>query len=532
MMRTFASKKALLLVAWSGAIASALQGIWVRSDDAAGDSQTPGPLFQAVPADKSGLTQVIPKSVVWPWMSPLVDINHDGALDILRYGHHGGGAAIWFGNGDGTFTFDAAGYHDRWGFGGRDPVWWDFTGDGWMDAVGTEGFGIVGALFRNDGTGHFIKLDPARYALWGELVDLDGDGYFEESWYRGAMREIRPKFRQWNDKFPVAIETLRRQHIRDIVGVPAGVAGNKIKYVSGITVDLDGDDRNELIVRTNGPFAEPPILYSWVLTRNPGATGISGWEDTTEARGLPTGPGHSFVPEDVDADGDLDLADLRSGYLYLNDGAGHFSQARRMFDPGARRLGHVWDGDNEPHWCDLDNNGFRDLIIAGEHTAGHGVFLNRGAGVFEEVTDRMPFLHSRRDFALGDVDGDGDLDAVHGYSLPDGSGDRVRLLKGTVGNRGLTLRIVPEHVIYSYLGAKIWVYEAGGLGDDARLLHYRQGYFERPNVYHNSLAPRLHVGIGPRPAADVRVRFPSGKVTEVRHVAAGSEVIVQEAAGQ
>mgnify|MGYP002063985435 CR=1 FL=1 len=31
------------------------------------------------------------------------DLNADGHLDIMYYGHHGGGAAIWFGNGDGTF---------------------------------------------------------------------------------------------------------------------------------------------------------------------------------------------------------------------------------------------------------------------------------------------------------------------------------------------------------------------------------------------------------------------------------------------
>jgi hypothetical protein len=76
--------------------------------------------FVAVPAEDSGLThkveirsETIAEGIKYPWMSSLVDINADGHLDIMYYGHHGGGAAIWFGKGDGTFKLDPDGFRMR-----------------------------------------------------------------------------------------------------------------------------------------------------------------------------------------------------------------------------------------------------------------------------------------------------------------------------------------------------------------------------------------------------------------------------------
>ena len=147
-------------------------------------AEPPALSWVKVPAEQSGLTHAIdqwtkekPTGIRWPWMSPLVDINGDGHLDIIHYGHHGGGAAIWLGKGDGAFVFDNSGYTSRWVFGGRDPLWWDFTGDGKIDAVGTEGFNVAGCLFVNDGTGHWHKT-AAR--VRGMSVDLDCDGHHDE----------------------------------------------------------------------------------------------------------------------------------------------------------------------------------------------------------------------------------------------------------------------------------------------------------------------------------------------------------------
>ena len=103
--------------------------------------------FVAVPAEESGLTHVVKQQtetdktgVKYPWMSPLVDINGDNNLDLMFYGHHGGGAAIWLGNGDGTFTLDSPDYKSRWAFGTRAPLWWHVNGDNFIDGISSQAF--------------------------------------------------------------------------------------------------------------------------------------------------------------------------------------------------------------------------------------------------------------------------------------------------------------------------------------------------------------------------------------------------------
>ena len=140
--------------------------------------------FVAVPAEQSGVThkvqirsKTVKEGIKYPWMSPLVDINGDGNLDICYYGHHGGGAAIWLGKGDGTFTLDSPDYKSRWAFGTRAPLWWHVNNDNFIDGVSSQAM-PGGFLFLNGGTGHWKKttlsLLPAR--TWSpKLVDVDGE---------------------------------------------------------------------------------------------------------------------------------------------------------------------------------------------------------------------------------------------------------------------------------------------------------------------------------------------------------------------
>jgi hypothetical protein len=117
--------------------------------------------FVAVPAEESGLThrvairsKTVAEGIEYPWMSPLVDIHGDGNLDICYYGHHGGGAAIRLGNGDGTFTLDSPDYKSRWAFGTRAPLWWHVDVDNFIDGISSQAF-PGGYLFVNDGTGQW-----------------------------------------------------------------------------------------------------------------------------------------------------------------------------------------------------------------------------------------------------------------------------------------------------------------------------------------------------------------------------------------
>jgi len=490
--------------------------------------------FKAIPPEQSGLTHVIngdPQrgELKYPWMSPPVDIDGDGKSDAIVYGHHGGGAAIWLGRGDGTFALDDGPYLKRWTFGARDPIWW-FVGDAkFPHAVGTEGSGITGRFFLNDGSGMFrrttLAVPNAGYGYF-QIADLDGDGLHREIYHTGAGAASRsiPSLERWPTTDAAAAS---RSEIlwetEALVAWPSGVergsGPGRPVYRDAYAVDLDGDDKNELIVHFRGAGFASETLFTWILARRENE-----WRVTNADRGLSADDTAWLLPEDLDADGDLDLIDLHSGRPYVNDGRGRFTAGKeRMFDPERRianRRGRPWTTDCETQWLDLDNNGYRDFLTASDHGTEFGAFLNLGNGNFVETAD-VP--GTRRNRKFGDVDGDGRLDMITF------NGKQITLHRNECSGRGLHVRLVPREAAEAHLGTKLWVYETGKLGDATGLIHYRQGFMERDAGRSTVLGGPLHVGLGDRETVDIRVRFPSGVVREVRGAQARGEVVLREA---
>jgi hypothetical protein len=125
---------------------------------------------------------------------------------------------------------------------------------------------------------------------------------------------------------------------------------------------------------------------------------------------------------DVDADGDLDIYLVegtdsiagRPDRLLINDGAGYFTDqsATRLPPPNSQNS-------TTADFGDLDGDGDLDAIVAG--VLGEDLLLNDGHGVFTLADGQLPppiidFAHSKFDISsdarLADVDGDGDLDAL------------------------------------------------------------------------------------------------------------------------
>ena len=136
------------------------------------------------------------------------------------------------------------------------------------------------------------------------------------------------------------------------------------------------------------------------------ASGV--FSDTLPALTQALEPIEAVTLGDVDNDGDLDAYQVRlSGSgdeVWFNDGTGLFSDSGQSLDS--------WDS-QDVALGDLDGDGDLDAFVVNALNQGNTVWFNTGlaSGIFTDSGQSLGFANSYA-VSLGDVDADGDLDAL------------------------------------------------------------------------------------------------------------------------
>ena len=312
-----------------------------------------------------------------------IDYDNDGFPDLYFVnGAPGSSNALYHNNHDGTFTdvTARAGVADN---GGGAHAYktgvavGDFDNDGFLDLFVT-GYG-ANVLYRNNGDGTFTDVTakagvgsaPAQWSTSAGFFDYDHDGRLD-------------------------------------------------LFVANY-VDFRFDDNPYCGLRKDGyRMYCHPTQFDGSADRLFHNNGDGTFTDVSRKAGIanPAGKGLGVTFCDFDRDGNTDIYvanDTVRNFLYHNNGDGTFTdvayRAGVGFDPnGKPRAGMGTD------CADVDGNGYPDLFVTNFSEELDALFLNRGDGIFEEVSDKAGLASSYIPLGFGtkmfDVDNDGDLDIM------------------------------------------------------------------------------------------------------------------------
>ncbi|MEM7306127.1 MAG: VCBS repeat-containing protein [Planctomycetota bacterium] len=260
----------------------------------------------------------------------------------------------------------------------------DLNSDGDLDVfAASRGENYV---YVNDGFGRFVAtpspVESTTSSYDAAAADLDGDGDFDL-----AVAD------EWSHLlFGDGAGGLTKAPLTGLQGQVA-------------TGDVDGDGDADLYF---GSSFNSVLTTDDALFVNDGAGGFTDVSDTA-LPGLQNRLSVELV--DVDSDGDLDvLAVGSSATLQLNDGGGGFSDDSALLPP----VSFPWSA----RAADLSGDGLLDLYFG--DPGPDELFLATGPLTYVDATDQLPpSTFASRETELFDLEGDGDLDVINvSYEYP------------------------------------------------------------------------------------------------------------------
>ena len=409
----------------------------------------------------------------------------------------------------------------------------DIDNDGLPDVFVTN-FG-PDRLYRNEGNGHFRDITSGsgitgdHWSASATFCDVDADGLLDLYVTHYVAYDAKRVCRGLDGKpdycspqvFPGVSDSLYRNlgngKFEDI-SVASRIGSVAMPGLGVVCADWNDDGRVDFFVANDGQANQ-----LWIND------GKGKFTEDAFFQGLALNSfgraeaGMGLAVGDVDADGDLDLflTHLRdeTNTLYLNQGEAGFVDASAGAGLGAPSLRMTGFG---TAFFDLEHDGDVDLVVVNGRVGRFAplpgatlgpvwspfgepnvILLNDGGGRFLDVSSRAGSFSSRveisRGLAVGDVDGDGDLDLLVAQTQ-----GKARLFRNDAPKVGhwLQVRAMEPSLRRDAYGATVVVLSGG-----RRYVRVIQpGY-----SYQSSNDPRVHFGLpGTGEIEEISVRWPDG----------------------